>query len=164
MTHGIFPPGNLHGKPKPSTGQGRIVGEDGTVVFRGPVPPGKGLFFQFAYNIPYETEHARLSTVSDVPVVDAAATVRWTSMVSPQARLERPYRSVRTNQGEFVRMDLLHTGGMKTGEVFTLVFDHLPIQTSVPIWIAKAGTVLGLFLFALLLMGVVIRRRREGAG
>jgi hypothetical protein len=161
VTHGLYPLGKIHGDPQPSTGQGRIVSEGGAVVFRGPVLPGGHLFFQIAYNIPYHQEKARLAAVSDILIKDAAASVRWTHLVHPKVRLERPHRAVRYNQDGVEQVDLLLTGDLRAGEPFVIDLGHLPIQTTVPRLLAVWGGGGILLVFVLMLIGFSRRPRRK---
>ncbi len=163
LTWGVFPPGKVHGGEKPSTGQGRLEGEKGAVVYRGPVPPGSPLFFQFSYNIPYEDEQVRLGVVSDIDMSDAAMTVRWTDRVYPRARLDAAHRAVNSSQESMRRNDLLVRGRVLAGEPLILTLDRLPVQTKVPLWFAKAGTAAGVVLFLLFLIGHALRRRWSAA-
>ena len=159
VTWGLYPKGALHGKPKPSTGQGRIVSERGAIVYRGPVLPGDNLFLKFTYYVPYEEERVTLGAVSDLPVTDAAASVRWTSRAFPRIRLRTPHRSVRSSDNTLNRADLLHLGGLRVGDPFVIEFDRLPVQSKIPTWLAGSGTVFGVAVFVLLLLGFTLRRR-----
>ncbi|HIA04945.1 MAG TPA: hypothetical protein EYN06_00710 [Myxococcales bacterium] len=163
MTHGMFPPGTLHGNPAPSTGQGRIEAENGAVVYRGPVEPGNRLFFELSYNIPFKNQAARLGAVSDVPILDAAASVRWGHMVSPKVRLESKHRAIWRKQASFTEVDLLQVGNLEPGQPLVVNLNHLPIQSNIPQWIAGVIGVLALALFILLVMGFAMRRRSEVA-
>lgn len=156
---GVVPPGRVHGASQPSTGQGRVEGEDGAVVFRGPVPPGSGLFFQLSYNVPFSSEAVRLGAVSDLPLSDATVTVRWTDAVQPRARLERPHRAVRSGSGT-IRTDMFVHGPVPVGEALILRLDRLPVQSKLPMWVATAGSLGLLFGFAVVLVGAL--RRRSG--
>lgn len=156
---GLFPKGSIHGKPKPSTGQGRIVSEHGAIVYRGPVLPGDNLFLKLTYYIPYDTERLTVGAISDVPVTDAAVSVRWTSRVFPRVGLSTPHRAVRSSDNALNRADLLHLGGLKVGEPIIVEFDRLPVQAKIPIWMAGSGTVLGVSAFLLLLLGFIMRKR-----
>jgi hypothetical protein len=157
LTWGVFPPGKVHGNPTPSTGQGRLFSENGAIVYRGPVLPGTKLFFKVSYDIPYETEQVRLGALSDVPVADAAATVRWTTRVQPRIRLSTNHRAVRNSDTTLNRTDLLHLGGLQIGEPFIIEFDRLPAQSSFPMWIAASGAAVGILAFFLLIVAAVLR-------
>jgi len=159
VTHGLFPPGDLHGQVKPSTGQGRVVSENGAVVFRGPVPPGDGLFFRLMYNIPYEVERVTLSTVAGVPIREGVVSVIWTHRVHPQVRSSRPHRARIQEQGTLNRLDMLIDGVVEAGVPIVVHLDHLPSPSPLHRWVALAGGLGMVFVFALLLIGARLRRR-----
>ncbi len=161
VTHGIFPPGRVHGAQPPSLGQGHLVGEKGAVVFRGPVPPGAGLFFQFSYHVPFARETTQLTAVSDLDLSDAAVTVRWTDRVTPRARLLQPHRSVRQAREGMIRTDMLVRGRQLAGAPIVLRFERLPVQTKLPRWVAGVGSVGGFGLFLLVLVGALWKRSRS---
>lgn len=159
VTRGLFPTGKTHGASPPSTGQGQLVGEQGALVYRGPVPPGSGLFFQFSYNIPFEHEDVLLGAVSDLDLNDAAITVRWTDKTTARARVLNPHRAVRGAREGAIRTDMLIRGPLRAGDPVRLRIERLPVQTRLPMWTAAAGGLAGLSLFLLLLTGAIWRRR-----
>ncbi len=159
VTHGIFPRGDLHGQVKPSTGQGRVVAENGAVVFRGPVPPGDGLFFRLMYNIPYEVERVTLSTVAGIPIREGVVSVIWTHRVHPQVRSSRPHRARLQEHGSLNRLDMLMDGVVEAGEPIVVHLDHLPSPSPLHRWVALAGGAGMVSVFVLLLIGARLRRR-----
>lgn len=161
LTHGIFPPGNLHGNPSPSTGKGRLLSEHGALVYRGPLEPGNRLFFEFSYNIPFDDATIRLGATADRPMLDAAATIRWGHKVSPKVRVESPHRAIWRKQASYTETDLLQVGDLQPGETFVMNLSHLPIQSTIPRWMAAVGGALGLWLFFLLLLGLARRQEPE---
>ena len=141
VTWGLFPTGKTHGNPQPSTGQGRVQGEAGATVYRGPVQPGGGLFVEFSYDIPFQTEAVRLGAISDLDITDAAVTLRWTLRSQPRVRLEMPHRAVRARRDHVVREDMLVRGRVEAGQPIIMTIDRLPIQTRVPQTLAKTGAI-----------------------
>ena len=160
FTWGLWPPGKVHGAPKPSTGQGLVEAEHGAPVFRGPVPPGERLFFQFSYNIPYKAAFGRLGLLSEYPIHDGSVEVNWTRRVHPRVRVEFPHRAVISQRDQFQHSVFVLGRTIEAGEPLIVRFEHLPIQTQVPQWLGLYGGLAALGVFACVLLGWVWRRQR----
>jgi hypothetical protein len=159
----MFPNGKVHGNPQPSLGQGRVVGEAGAIVYRGPVPPGEQLFVRFAYSMPYETSLLHLAAVSEVDIEEAAVALRWTDRVSPRGILGNPHRAVHGTQDEFRQSVFLLTEPVPAGEPILLTLANLPIQSKMPVWLTTAGGAGMIVFFLLAVIGVALRRRAQHA-
>jgi hypothetical protein len=159
LTHGVFPPGALHSRVMPSTGQGRVFSENGAVVYRGPVLPGTDLSFRFSYAVPFSSESARFGTVSDVDVRFAQVVVAWSRRAFPRVQLERAHRATTRQTETSVRVNMTVEGTLRGGEALVLRFDNLPVQTAVPRWIAGVGGALAIGLLVLLVITAWLRRR-----
>ncbi len=129
---GIFPEGRPVGSPRPSTGLGRVVGESGALVFRGPVAPGNGLFFQFRYDVPYGRESARVGLVSDIPIEELVVTVREPVGHDVTSELERRHRAFPREEEGVGQVDALVEGRVAAGELVTLRLGRLPAESAVP--------------------------------
>lgn len=164
LTSRVFPPGDTHGGQPPSTGQGRLVGEDGAIVYRGPVLPGNALYFEFSYNLPYDDETARLGTVSDLPLSEAMLTLVWSDRVHPRFHLERPHRVFRGEEDGLQRADLVVQGRTEAGAPIVLSLDRLAAQSHLPQHAAKVGAVAAFALFGVLVAGAVRRRKASPPG
>lgn len=160
---GLFPPGKVHGGPTPSTGMGGVLGENGAIVYRGPVLPGSELFFQVAYNVPFDYEDITLGCVSEYEITDAAVSVGWTDRVHPRVRLRGEHRVVRRAQDQVVRLDMLARGAVPAGQLFAIEFERLPVQSKVPSLLAGVGGAGMVGVFTVFLAGLWLRRRREAA-
>ena len=161
---GVFPKGVLLGAPQPSTGQGQLAGEEGAVVFRGPVPPGSPLFFQFRYSIVlgggwWAGDEIHLGVVSELPLHDAALTFEHSTEIAPRIRLDIAHRAVRSLRDRVLRHDMLLGEGLPGGTLITFTVDRLPLHVTRRQSYTAAATFLGGCLLLALLMG---RRRRLG--
>ena len=163
-THGLWPAGKVQGVEHVSGSAGRVVSEEGAVVFRGPVEPGKKVLFEIRYRVPFASEDIRLGGVSDVPIHNLSARVRWSKRIHPRVRLNVPYHaSSRVGNDGIRSTELVVHGLLEPGQLFEVTFERLPVQTSVPAWLAGAGTAAGFAIFLLLVLAGVIRHRRTRA-
>ncbi len=157
-TWGIYPKGRPVGGAAPSTGLGRVVGEHGGQVFRGPVLPGEDLFFQFTYQLPYLHEKVTLGSVTDLPVRDALITLRYPDHLGVRARLENPHRALSGREGTMVRLDLVPNVRLNAGDPLVIEIDRLPAPSQVPERAASGVVIVILFVGAAIISGL---RRRQ---
>lgn len=159
---GLFPDGRPVGGPRPSTDIGRVVGEKGTLVFRGPVPPGNELFFQLTYSVPYSRESARLGLVADLPIEELVVTFREPDGHDLDVQLERPNRAFVSDTEGQGQVDALVEGRVPAGELVAFRVGRLPAESWLPRRLAGSVS-LGLALFAVpWVAGQRWRRRRSG--
>ena len=157
--HGLFPLGKVHGSPKMTNGQGRVVGEKGAVVYRGPVLPGSRSFVRFRYAIPFNNETVELAAVSDVPLRDASVVMTWTTLVQPTLQLDAPATARQRDRGHVTQLEVALHDGLDAGKPLRITMGRLPIRTTIPMQLATVGGFGFGFLFLSLLVGVAWRRK-----
>ncbi len=155
---GIVPKGRLHGVKPPSLGQGTLVSEAGGVAYRGPVPPGGGLYFELSETVPFSTEALRLGFVSDLDLTLFAVTFASPDRAAPDLRLEVPSRSGHDVRQGFNVTEIVATATLPAGTPVVLSFDRLPIQSSIPRTLAIGGGSVLALVFGVLFFSVWLRR------
>ncbi|MEC8022944.1 MAG: hypothetical protein VX223_03360 [Myxococcota bacterium] len=157
--HGLFPLGKVHGSPTMTNGQGRIVGEKGAIVYRGPILPGSRSFVRFRYAIPFNTETVDLASVSDVPLRDASVVMTWTTLVQPSLQIEHAATARKRDRGHVSQIEVALHDGLDAGTPLRIRMSRLPIRTTVPMQLATVGGFGFGLLFLSLVAGALWRRR-----
>ena len=142
-----------------TNGQGRIVGEKGAVVYRGPILPGSRSFVRFRYAIPFHSETVQLATVSDVPLRDASVVLTWTTLVQPTLQLDHASSARKRERGHVTQLEVSLHDGLDSGKPLRISLGRLPIQTTIPMQLATMGTFAFGFIFLAFLVGIRWRRR-----
>lgn len=150
---GVLPDGALrHIANQREPIRGRISMEKGSVVYRGPILPGRGQKIRLRYGIPIENSRQGLGIVSKMDSTRVRVISRWSKRIAPQVVPGRSFTAFERDQGEQRQRQIVIDDPLPAGTPLLLNLDRLPYAVGAESAVALIGSLvlLALFGFALL--------------
>jgi|GEM_PF-6914581 len=142
--------------------RGRLTVERGTLIFRGIVPPGRGVQVLASFAIPYAEEDSHvLSLSAPYDLDDVRVAVVAPDRSGLKAALVAPHRAAPRTTAGAEELWLIPLESPKAGQPLQLILDHTPDRRAVTRNIATALG--GAVLFVISAIFFATRRRRKAA-